>query len=244
MQLKPFGERLSASFTAETRVRSRLGATIRFVLCPPGFLSGEDFMAFAIKDPHSDRFRRPLYICGGDDRRGRVRHFNSLLRQIGRTAVVRSANKLDPEGPRLFRNDLGRRIRLQRRRDHRLKTEAPRGPAGDDQGYASPVSRRLIAIGVTFPTPRLSIGFVAKLAHERARGGVDPLDPFELPKQPRKHVRSLWSRRRSAARDACPSDSGSLPQRFARYSANRVEIKLTAATTKVSLTQRRESARA
>ncbi len=121
-----------------------------------------------------------------------------------------------------------------------LGTDASRRPAGDDQGYASPVSRIPVAIGLAFPAPRLSIGLVAKLTHERARGGVDPLDPFQLPKQPRKHVRSLWSRRRSAARDACPSDNGSLTQWFVRYSANRVEIKLTAAITIVRLPQEAE----
>jgi hypothetical protein len=42
-----------------------------------------------------------------------------------------------------------------------------------------------------------------------------------------------------AARDACPSDGPSLTQRFARYSANRVDIKLTAAITKASLEETR-----
>src|ERR1700733_4461619 len=35
--------------------------------------------------------------------------------------------------------------------------------------------------------------------------------------------------------DACPSDGGSLTQRFARYSTNRIDIKLTAPVTKASL---------
>ena len=72
-----------------------------------------------------------------------------------------------------------------------VKPDAPGRPAGDDQGDPSPVSRRLIAIGLTFPAPRLRIGLIAKLIHERARGGAYALNPFQLPKQPRKHIRPL-----------------------------------------------------
>ncbi|MFZ0603713.1 MAG: hypothetical protein WAN05_20585 [Roseiarcus sp.] len=77
---------------------------------PLSLLSGKDFVALAIENAHADRLRRPLYICGGDDCGGRVGDFNLLLRQIRRAAVERSANKLDPERPRLFRYDLGRSV--------------------------------------------------------------------------------------------------------------------------------------
>ena len=72
-----------------------------------------------------------------------------------------------------------------------LERDAPARPAGDDQGDPSPVSRRAVAIGRAFPTPRFSIGLIAKRTHERARGGVYSFGPFQLPKQPRKHIRPL-----------------------------------------------------
>jgi hypothetical protein len=201
------------------------------VLRPSRFLSRKNFVAFAIEDPQSDCLGRPLYVCGGDDRRGGVSHLDLFLRQIHGAVVDRPANKLDPEYPRLFRHDPRRRIKLRKGRTRRVKRDAPRRPPGDDQGDPSPIARRLVTIGLTFPTPRLRISLVAKLIHERAGGGSYSLNPFQLPKQPRKHVRPPWSRRQSAARDACLSDGASITQRFARYSANRVEIKLTAAVT-------------
>ena len=161
------------------------------VLGPSRFLSRKNFVAFTIEDPQSDRLGRPLYVCGGDDGGGRVSHLDLFLRQIRRAVVGRPANKLDPEYPRLFRNDFGRRIRLRKRRTRGVKPDTPRRPAGDDQGDPSPVSRRLITIGLTFPSPRLGIGLVAKLIHEGARAGAYALDPFQLPKQPRKHIRPL-----------------------------------------------------
>ena len=124
---------------------------------------------------------------------------------------------------------VGENQALEGAEDRGVKPDAPGRPAGDDQGDPSPVSRRLVAIGLTLPAPRLRISLVAKLIHERACDGAYSLDPFQLPKQPRKHSPPPWSRRLSAARDACPSDGASLTQRFARYSAYRVDIKLTAA---------------
>ena len=88
-----------------------------FVLCPLGFLSREDLVAFAVEDSQSDRLRRPLYLRGGDDGGGRVSHFNLFFCEIGRAAVDGSANELDPECPRLFRNDLGWWVRLPEEED-------------------------------------------------------------------------------------------------------------------------------
>jgi hypothetical protein len=161
------------------------------VLSPSRFLSRKHFLAFTIEDPQSDRLWRPLYVCGGNDGGGGVSHLDLFLRQIHGAVVDRPANKLDPEYPRLFRNDPGRRIKPRKGRTCGVKTDAPGSPARDDQGDPSPVSRRLIATGVTFPTPRLRIGLVAKLIHERSGRGPYSLNPLQLPKQPRKHIRSL-----------------------------------------------------
>ena len=201
------------------------------VLGPSRFLSGKNFVAFTIEDPQSDRLGRPLYVCGGDDGGGSVSHLDLFLRQIHGAVVDRPANKLDPEYSRLFGNDFGERVRLRKRRARGVKPDTPRRPAGDDQGDPSPVSRRLITIGLTFPSPRLGIGLIAKLIHEGARAGPYALDPFQLPKQPRKHIRPLGLDD-GARRHACPSDGASITQRFARYSTNRVEIKLTASLTR------------
>ena len=161
------------------------------VLGPSRFLSRKNFVAFTIEDPQSDRLGRPLYVCGGDDGGGSVSHLDLFLRQIHGAVVDRPANKLDPEYSRLFGNDFGERVRLRKRRARGVKPDTPRRPAGDDQGDPSPVSRRLITIGLTFPSPRLGIGLIAKLIHEGARAGPYALDPFQLPKQPRKHIRPL-----------------------------------------------------
>jgi hypothetical protein len=158
-------------------------------LRPPRFLPSEDFMAFAIEDPDADRLGRPLYVCGGDDGGGSVRHFNLLLRQIGRPAVDRPANKLNPECPLRLRNDLGWRIRLGKRRTRSLNMSAPGRPPRDDQGDPSPVSRRLIATGLTFAAPSFRVSLVAKRMHKRARSGAYSLGPLQLPQQPRKHIR-------------------------------------------------------
>ena len=87
----------------------------------------------------------------------------------------------------------------------------------------------LIAVGLTFPASRLCVGLIAKLSHERARDGADALGPLQLPKQPRKHDADLGLDAGARLGGARPSDGGWVPQRFARYSTNRVEIKLTTA---------------
>jgi hypothetical protein len=104
----------------------------RCALSPPRFLSRKDFVAFAIEDPHADRLGGPLYVRSGDYGRRRIRHFNLLFRQIRRALVDRPANELDPEGPRLFRNNFSRRIRLGKCRRRSVRPEAPGRPAGDD----------------------------------------------------------------------------------------------------------------
>ena len=75
---------------------------------PLSLLPGEDLVALAIENAHADGLRRPLYICRGDDCRRRVGDLNLFLRQIHWPLIERSANKLDPERPRLFRDDLRR----------------------------------------------------------------------------------------------------------------------------------------
>ena len=84
-------------------------------------------------------------------------------------------------------------FRLRKSRRRKVGPESPWRPAGDDQGDPPPVARHLIAIGFTFPATRLRIGRIAELIHERARGCAYSLDLFQLPKQPRKHVRPLVS---------------------------------------------------
>ena len=150
---------------------------------PLSFLSGKNFVALAIKNAHADRLRRPLYVRGGDDCRRRVRHFNLLLRQIRRAAVERSANKLNPERPRLFRDDL-------RRFAHWTMHARP---AGDDQRDPTPVSRRFVPCGLPLPAARLRISLIAKLAHQLASDSAYSLHPFQAPKQPCKHIRALYS---------------------------------------------------
>ncbi len=75
--------------------------------------------------------------------------------------------------------------------DRGIEVDARRRPAGDDQGDSSPVFRRLTAIGRALPTPRFSVGLIAKFTHERAGRRAYSLDLFQLPKQPRKHIRPL-----------------------------------------------------
>ena len=151
------------------------------VLSPLGPLAGKDFVAFAIQDAHADCLRRPFDVRGHDDRPGRVRRFNLFLRQVRRTAIDRPANKLDPERPRLIRERAGR---------FADGTE-PRRSAGDDQSNPTPISRCPAVIGLTFPAAGFRISLSAKLGHERASDGVYSLHPFQLPKQPCKHVRAL-----------------------------------------------------
>ena len=169
----------------------------RPVLCSLGFLPREDFVAFAIEDADPDRLGRPLDIRRGDDRGGRVRDLNLFLHQIRWAAVGGPANELDPERRLLIRDDPRgglNRIRLRRRRSRRDDGVNIRRPAGDDQCDAAPVSRGSVASALTLPAARFRIGVIAISAHERPRDGVDPLDPFQLPKQPCKHIRPLISR--------------------------------------------------
>jgi hypothetical protein len=187
---------LSNSYRCSGNIGRTVGTeptdTQTVVLRLPCFLSRKDLVTLAIQDAHSNRMRRPLYICGGDDGGGRVRYLNLLLRQIRRTAVDRPANKLNPECPRLFR--IGacgsvERIELWQRRARR-GVDGYICLAGDGQCNSSPISCGSVLV-LAFPTARFRISLGAKFAHERARDGAYSLNPLQLPKQPCKHVRPL-----------------------------------------------------
>ena len=62
-----------------------------------GLLSRKDFAACLVENPQSDRSRRPRDIGRGDDRFRHVRDLNLDLRQSGRPAIRRRADKLDSE---------------------------------------------------------------------------------------------------------------------------------------------------
>ena len=109
---------------------------------PLSFLSGKDFVALAIENAHADRLRRPLYVRGGDDCRRRVRHFNLFFRQIHWPLIERSANKLNPERPRLFRDDLRRFADW----DH-ARTSGGRRPTRPDSSLAPSRPHRPLAPG-------------------------------------------------------------------------------------------------
>jgi hypothetical protein len=156
-------------------------------------MSRKDFAAFAIQDPQSDRLSRPPGICGGDDCGGIVCRLNVFLRQNRCAIIRRPANKLDPEYPRSFRDDPRRlvdRFKFQKSRARcGVEADAFGRPPGNNRCNASPFSRRSGAIGLSFPSARFRASLNPKLIHERARHGVYPLKLFQLPEQPRKHLR-------------------------------------------------------
>jgi hypothetical protein len=166
---------------------------LTLVLSRPSLLSRKDFPSFAIQDAQSDRLRRPLGVCGGYDCGGRVCRLNLFLGQICWATIVRRANKLDPEYLGPVRGDahrLGACIKFQKRRAGcGVEGGAPGSPTGNNRCNASPVSRGSGAIRLSFPSARFPASLDAKLTHEHARRSVYPLNPFQLPEQPCKHVR-------------------------------------------------------
>jgi hypothetical protein len=176
-------------------------------------LSPEDFAAFLIDQPESDRQRRPRNMNRLADCGGHICGANANLSQDNRSAIGRSAQKLKPElRGGLHRDDAskfadltfveggrarrcGRRLEKGRedgvRRHAAVGVDADRlaGPARNRECDVVPIARRLDGIGLALILASLGIGPDAKITDQRFRLSLYPSSPLATATQPRQHFR-------------------------------------------------------